>query len=206
MSLYWVVLSLLIAVSAATVALYVHLAIAALRKRSLKAQPSAEAPPAGEEGAEGQGQGEGEVAIIGDGRDSEATRIARRSIGLSPDAQHAVMEHVEELRRSEHLDDERGDVHVSLEFDLVAGDGPARTSDPGRYDNVRIEHSDGRSAKLRVVTGRGGTGVDIRLVGAEPPGGLWTADGQHLAVGRDCRIDGGDRLLVELLAESLRFG
>lgn len=201
MSLYWVILSLLIAVSAATVALYVHLAIGALRKRSLEAQPSVEAAPTEDEVTEGHG----EVAI-GDGKDSEATRIARRSIGLSPDAQHAVMEHVEELRRSEHLDDERGDVHVSLELDLVAGGGPARTPDPGRYDNVRIEHSDGRSAKLRVVTGRGGTGVDIRLVGAEPTGGLWTADGQHLAAGRDCRIDGGDRLLVELLAESLRFG
>jgi hypothetical protein len=201
MSLYWVILSLLIAVTAATIALYVHLAIAALRKRRLQAQPSAEASPAEDESSEGQG----EVGIR-DGKDSEPTRIARRSIGLSPDAQHAVMKRVEELRLSEHLDGERGDVYVSLELAITASDGPARTSDRGRYDNVRIKHSDGRSAKLRVVTGRGGTGVDVRLVGAEPNGGLWTADGRHVVADRDHRIDGGDRLLVELLAEALRFG
>ncbi len=200
MSLYWVILSLLACVSVATAALYIRLAIAALRKRSLKVQVGMDADPIAPEDADGH------RASAHDDVNSGVPNIARRATGLSPDAQQVVLARVEELRRSEHLDDERDDVHVSLELSMVADDGPPRTSLPARYDNVRIEHSDGRNARLSVSTGRGGTGVDIRLMGAEPSGGLWTADGQRLIAGRVCRIDGGDRLLVELLAESMRFG
>lgn len=190
MTLYWILVILLSAMTFVTIGVYVALAVGVWRSRSAKGTVTIGASTS-------QDQPERAVA------EETANRIARRTIGLSEDAQDEIAARIDQLRETEHLDDSVGEVHVSVEA-LVAGGEPPRTSKPEQF-KVRIEHNDGRIAMLRVRTGRGGSDVDIRLQGDEPAGGLWTRDGRRVVRGADVRIESSDQMLVELLSRSLVF-
>lgn len=85
----------------------------------------------------------------------------------------------------------------------MAAAGPEISTVERRYLNgVLLTAPDGRTARLRVKTGTGysGSAIEVRLL-ADPPGGLWTADGRRLAEGEDVVIESPPRPVMDALRE-----
>ncbi len=99
-----------------------------------------------------------------------------------------------------------GITEVTFELEMVASPSQVRTGTAARH-NIRVGTPDGRSARIRVTTGRGGSGVDVRLSGETPAGGLWTVDNDvEIVNDHDVRIEAPDQALAKLIQAKLVFG